>query len=309
MKSWSIPKVFIKVKVFLNKNDRLTSKLYLKGETMYYDMNKMVADEIAGIEIILGAIEKKDSLRQMGNLCGIMTSKGMIYHVRRQENGIRKNVLLGDEFSEDVVRIKQLAFNKELIASLEHNKKILERVDGRFKLYDVQSVDARLRSIYRDTTGLVNKNPGFMSADEWQKQMQTRTSTLPNPEKSHITADGKKARSKSELIIHNLLTHLGIPFKNDVDINLRTESDEKIYKNADFVMPSKRGGYIILEHFGMLDREEYLSRAMHKIRIYGINGYTLNDRLFISSDGFDGSLNVQALRDMIEKLILPKVMF
>ena len=40
----------------------------------------------------------------------------------------------------------------------------------------------------------------------------------------------------------------------------------------------------------------------------GLNGYTLNDRLFISMDGFNGSLNAQALRDMIEKLILPKVM-
>lgn len=276
---------------------------------MYYNMNKIVADEIAVIETILGAVNRKDSFRQNGSLSGNATTKGMIYHVRRIEHGVRKNILLGDEYEDEVVRIKQIAFNKELIASLEHNKKILERVDGKFKLYDAESVDARLRAIYRDTTGLVNKNPGFMSADEWQKQMQTRTSTLPNPEKSHITADGKTARSKSELIIHNLLTHLGIPFKTDVDINLRTESDEKIYKNADFVMPNKKGGYIILEHFGMLDKEEYLSRAMHKIRIYGINGYTLNDRLFISSDGFDGSLNVQALRDMIEKLILPKVMF
>ena len=272
---------------------------------MYYDMNKIVADELAGIKKILGGVDRKNSLQQIGSLYGNATTRGMIYHVRCFENGARRNILLGDEYTDDVVRIKQLAYNKELIASLEHNKKLLERVDGRFKLYDAESVDSRLRPIYRDSTGLVNKNPGFMSRDEWFKEQHK--STLPSSEKNHVTAEGRKVRSKSEIIIHNLLTHLGIPFKNDVDINLRTESDEKIYKNADFVMPCKLGGYIILEHFGMLDKEDYLMRAMHKIRIYGMNGYTLNDRLFISSDGFDGSLNVQALREMVEKLILPKV--
>ena len=272
---------------------------------MYYNMNKIVADEIAGIKAILEGINGEDKLQQIGSLCGNATTKGMVYHLRRFENGSRKNILLGDEYADKVVWIKQIAYNNELIASLEHNKKLLERVDGKFKLYDAESVDARLRSIYRDTTGLVNKNPGFMSSDEWLKQQHS--STLPKAEKAHITAEGKTARSKSELVIHNILTQLNIPFKSDVDINLRTESNEKVYKNADFVMPSKRGGYIILEHLGMLDKEEYLLRAVHKLRIYGMNGYTLNESLFISSDGFDGSLNVQAIRDMIEKLILPKV--
>ena len=272
---------------------------------MYYDMNKIVADELSVVKTILASIDKDDA-SNIGSLCGNVTAKGMIYHIRRHENGMRKNILLGDDYADEVIRIKQQAYNKEFATILEHNKKLLEKVDGKFKPYDAESIDSNLRAIYRDNTGMVNKNPGFMSSDEWLKQQYS--STLPTAEKTHITADGKTARSKSELVIHNILTQLGIPFKNDVDINLRTETGEKVYKNADFVMPGKHGEYIILEHFGMLDSEDYLLRAIHKIRIYGLNGYTLNDRLFISMDGFNVSLNAQALRDMIEKLILPKVM-
>ena len=272
---------------------------------MYYDINKIVAEELSIVKRMLSAIGGKTTIPGGTSLYGNMTAKGMNYHLRCLEDGVRKNILIGGETSDDVIRIKQLFYNKELGSRLGKNMKLLERISGRYLAYDSESVDGALSSIYRDSTGLVNKNPGFMGRDEWLEEQHT--STLPSPEKNHITATGKKVRSKSEIIIHNLLTHMGIPFKNDVDINLRTESDEKIYRNADFVMPCKWGGYIILEHFGMLDKEEYLLRAMHKIRIYGMNGYTLNDRLFISSDGFDGSLNVQALREMIEKLILPKV--
>ena len=273
---------------------------------MYYDINKIIHDELSSISNMLEKIARKTSIRRGISLYGNMTSKGMSYHLRSLEDGVRKNVLLGQETSKDVIGVKQLFYNKELMSRLEKNKKLLERIDGRYLAYDSESIDNALSGIYRDTTGLVNKNPGFMSSEEWLKQQHS--STLPMAEKTHITSEGRRARSKSELIIHGILTQFKIPFKNDVDINLRTESDEKVYKNADFVMPSKKGGYIFLEHLGMLDKEEYLLRAIHKIRIYGLNGYTLNDRLFLSADGFDGSLNVQALSDMIEKVILPKVM-
>ena len=273
---------------------------------MFYDMNKLVADELNVVKHILDEIKGQSDIPRGTSLYGTATTNGTSYHLRYLEGNNRKSRFIGDDTSPDVIRYKQLFYNKELVARLEHNLKLLTRVEGRFLGYDAEYIDAAIGENYRDTTGLVNKNPGFMSTEEWLKEQHT--STLPSPERNHITADGKRVRSKSEVIIHNLLTQLGIPFKNDVDINLRTESNEKIYKNADFVMPCKMGGYIILEHFGMLDKEEYLMRAMHKIRVYGINGYTLNDRLFISSDGFDGSLNVQALREMIEKLVLPKVM-
>ena len=236
---------------------------------------------------------------------GNATTNGMSYHLRYIENDTRKSRFIGGDNSPDVIRIKQLFYNKELATRLEHNQKLLTKVAGKFLEYDAENIDAVIGVNYHDSTGLVNKNPGFMSADEWRSKAYS--STLPVTGKQHITSDGRHVRSKSEIIIHNLLTQMGIPFKNDVDIDLRTESDEKIYKNADFVMLCNKGGYIILEHFGMLDKEDYLMRAMHKMRIYGMNGYTLNDRLFISSDGFDGSINVQSLREMVEKLILPKV--
>ena len=273
---------------------------------MFYDMNKIIADELALSNHMLSEIQGQTDIPRGMSLYGNATTSGLSYHLRYLENGVRKSKNLGDDTSPDVIKIKQLFYNKELASRLEHNMKLLMRVDGRFLQYDSDHIDAALGTSYRDNTGMVNKNPGFMSSDEWLKQQYS--STLPTAEKTHITADGKTARSKSELVLHNILTQLGIPFKNDVDINLRTETGEKVYKNADFVMPGKHGEYIILEHFGMLDSEDYLLRAIHKIRIYGLNGYTLNDRLFISMDGFNGSLNAQALRDMIEKLILPKVM-
>ena len=272
---------------------------------MFYDMNKLIEEELAVVRRMLSEIKGRADVPRGMSLYGTATTNGISYHLRYLEDNSRKCRFIGDDMSPDVIKIKQLFYNKELATRLEHNQKLLQRVEGKFLGYDAEHIDAAIGENYRDTTGLVNKNPGFMSRDEWLEEQHT--STLPSPEKNHITATGTKVRSKSEIIIHNLLTHMGIPFKNDVDINLRTESDEKIYRNADFVMPCKWGGYVILEHFGMLDKEEYLLRAMHKIRIYGMNGYTLNNRLFISSDGFDGSLNVQALREMIEKLILPKV--
>ena len=121
-----------------------------------------------------------------------------------------------------------------------------------------------------------------------------------------MNSKGERVRSKSEVILHDQLTFLGIPFQSDVDISLIDESGAKIHKDADYLIGTIHGKKPVLEHLGMLSNQEYRDKAMKKLELYINNGYTLNKDLFLTADNRDGKINAYATMQLLRRMILPK---
>ena len=75
---------------------------------MYYDINRIISEEIKGIDMLLAALEEYSDEDLKGSLFVRTTSKGIVYHLKEKiQKGKYRSVRLGDERDPEVIRYKQ----------------------------------------------------------------------------------------------------------------------------------------------------------------------------------------------------------
>ncbi len=111
------------------------------------------------------------------------------------------------------------------------------------------------------------------------------------------TDRNERVRSKSELIIANLLTKENVPYRSECPIRLM--GSETVY--PDFTVLNKRlRKEYIWEHFGMMDDPEYAEKAVRKINLYQRNGYFPGENLILTYETSVTPVNTQDLKRIIE---------
>lgn len=290
-----------------------------RGLDMFFDINGIVKIELDSIRAIIDRLELSNQTGNVSSEKGFKdgiegemvclnkrcTSKGDVYDLRIRNKGRRMSKKLGGPDNDEVIKFKQSLFNDKMLKILKEDLKLLRKVEGKFLPYDPDSIDRELKEVYRDRTGLVNKAPGIVDLDEWVK-IDTRNS-YPLSEKSNVTTDGMKTRSKSELIIYGILKGYVLVLKYDMEIKLKDETGQVVTVCPDFVILCSDGSLIIIEHLGMLDDVEYLKNALRRLHLYMINGFRLNENLFLTADYALGKINAQVINEMVRKMILPRV--
>jgi hypothetical protein len=112
----------------------------------------------------------------------------------------------------------------------------------------------------------------------------------------HRSQRGVLVRSKSELIIADMLESLGIPYQYEVDLPY-----DDYHLCPDFTVIRPRDGMVIFwEHFGMTHNEEYLSKMDIKLGRYRNMNIQPWNNLMISYDREDGSLDVGLIRALVD---------
>ena len=233
------------------------------------------------------------------------------YDLVINENGRQKSRNIGGDRSPGVVSFRTQVYNWNLYERLLRDKPVVERLlriaKAKFRRFDPQSIDAQLKPAYIDHTGLVNKNPAFMSDAVWKKTSYRHSSRPVLPGQAYVTSDGTKVRSKGELIIYNVLVFLGVPFRYEEVITMIDENGRKVTRCPDFVIRRPDGREVILEYLGMLSDEKYAADNFEKFMLYWRNGYVLNDTLFYVMDDVNGTLNAEVVADIIRHNIMRAV--
>lgn len=120
--------------------------------------------------------------------------------------------------------------------------------------------------------------------------------------KSYYSTDrGEVFRSKSEMIIANMLREKGIPYRFECPLNLKEpefHSMQTVYPDFTILRISDRQE-IYWEHLGMLDDPDYLARNLRKIRLYEMNGYFPGQNLILSSETAYMPLDTRVIEQMI----------
>jgi hypothetical protein len=110
---------------------------------------------------------------------------------------------------------------------------------------------------------------------------------------------GILVRSKSEVIVADILTSLGASF--EYEQKLPSKSDLNDFKLPDFAV-SFEGDTFYWEHLGMLSVPSYKEAWDRKRQWYEDNGYL--DRVITSEDGADGSIDAAAIERKARHKIL-----
>ena len=153
-------------------------------------------------------------------------------------------------------------FRRKLVLLIEKN------IEPLLQLRSPERSDTRLRNTHMFTLAL--------RSDDVQQ---------PYPETLiHRTQKGVAVRSKSEVVVANILDALEISYAYEQPLHSR--SDSRDFRLPDFTV-SFEGDVYYWEHLGMLSVPSYREAWERKRQWYDDNGYA--DRLIISEDGLDGS--------------------
>lgn len=124
-------------------------------------------------------------------------------------------------------------------------------------------------------------------AKKWQSLEYEKKPFAPDAPEL-FTSRGERVRSKSEIIIADALTRLGIPYRYEYPVELTTENGECRIFHPDFICLNLRTREELLwEHFGMMDDAEYSARAARRLRLYETNQIFPGKNLIISVETSD----------------------
>lgn len=111
---------------------------------------------------------------------------------------------------------------------------------------------------------------------------------------------GVRVRSKSELIIANLLEQYEIPYKYEKPIQLRGLGIVR----PDFICLNKRERKeYVWEHFGMMDNGEYANKNISKVNMYQQNGYFLGENMIASFETSQQPISSRNIKSLIEQYL------
>jgi hypothetical protein len=118
----------------------------------------------------------------------------------------------------------------------------------------------------------------------------------------HRTKNGLMVRSKSEVMIANMLCDNGIDdFLYEERLYLGNT-----YKLPDFTFKDAASGSLIIwEHLGLLGNAGYKASWEEKKKLYEANGFSeKNGNLIVTYDGLEGSIDSQTIQEKIDKYLL-----
>jgi len=168
-------------------------------------------------------------------------------------------------------------FRKKMVLLIERDTSVLER------LRNPQCSDALLRN-----TNMFVLAVRPESVDRYYSEHLI-----------HRTRNGVMVRSKSEVIVADTLTSLGISY--EYEQKLSSVSDPRDFRLPDFTV-SYEGDTFYWEHLGMLSVPSYREQWERKRNWYEKNGYF--SRVITSEDGLDGSIDAEEIERTARKRIL-----
>ena len=116
----------------------------------------------------------------------------------------------------------------------------------------------------------------------------------------YYTRKGERVRSKSEVIIADMLNDLDIPYKYEMPLPVYDGID-KIH--PDFSILKKRTREVVYhEHLGKMDDPEYTDNFINRQKIYQDNGIYLGQKLFLTCETGQTPLKTKDTRDLLIRL-------
>lgn len=181
------------------------------------------------------------------------------------ENGIKKYIP-----KKNIELARSLCYKQYLLSELQDLYTDRKALLGSLKCYkNYESKEKKYfeNEKYREILKHIKstENEEIMA---WRKEPYSRNTYNPGGLKFQ-SISGNILRSKSEVIIDQLLFMNAIPYRYECELKL---GDSVIYPDFTIRHP-KTGEYIFWEHFGMMDSPSYSQKAFSKMQNYCANGY------------------------------------
>lgn len=207
--------------------------------------------------------------------------------------------ITGRYLSKKDVYIAQLLAQKDYDHKiLQACKKELAAIEKYNACYPLNNAEAIYETLHKERQKLILP---ILETDEqfvekWQS-VKYKGKDFDETYPQFYTANGERVRSKSEVIIADLLSRENIPYRYEYPLCL--DNGRIIY--PDFTLLNiKQRKDIYLEHLGKMDDPEYAEKALLKINSYEHNGIFPGENLILTHETLMNPLNQKSLMNKIK---------
>lgn len=246
---------------------------------------------------ILANVEGQLKYPPKGNLC-VSKSHNTFQYYRSEEENPNKRYYLDKSKRNLAVALAQRDYNKKLLKELNAN---LKELDYFINAYKPQSLSACYEKLPQARKNLIK--PIFISDSEyallWQKKEYANKPQ--EPDGTFLTLKKEKVRSKSEIIIANLLKEYAIPYHYEFPVKL---------KNGQFLYPDflclnvQTRQEFYWEHCGKMSDSEYTSCMARRLREFSAAGIIIGKNLLITMETESSPLSTKEVEQIIKTFLI-----
>ncbi len=283
-------------------------------------------ERIEQLEKLLAIKEKALKKAPEGSL-RVSKSHGAVQYYQKINKDEKNGRYLDSAHREVAQKLAQKAYNLKLLPAIKKELALLQAAltkiqevtkGGEIPLVTLEQVNPDSRALI--TTATLTD---AQYAAAWLSQKYKGKPFQPDAQELYA-AGGIRVRSKSEVIIADTLTRLGIPYLYEFPLTLKiggrgagdsrnaggktTEpraqspgSRHSITVYPDFLCLNLRTRQeFIWEHFGLMDDTEYSEKFVQKIHTYGENGILPGKNLIFTTETEKEQLDTRNVEDLIK---------
>lgn len=192
--------------------------------------------------------------------------------------------------------IAQKEYDNKVLLAAKEEYKILKRLMKVYTNKNIETVPEKIAPLKMALVTPVEKSDEKYVA-EWLAQ-EYEPFDYYSEALTYENSKGIKMRSKSEVLISNILDELGIPYLYEKPLKLPNNRTV----GPDFTLLDMRNRQeVYLEHLGMLDNMDYMEKNIRKIGEYEDAGIYRGTRLLITYETKNKQFNVKRIRGMLSE--------
>ena len=258
--------------------------------------NREIAERMKYLDQVIQDKEKEIAKLPRGAIRAVTHGKGFQYYLRKDAKD-NNGIYMPKTELKQAERMIQREYDEKIVKKAKAEKFALERL---YRLYQKGCVDNVYDCLPKGKQVMVTpiRETEEQFLERWRNMKYDRLSFKSDmPE--YYTNRGERVRSKSEVIIANLLDKLQIPYIYEMPLIL----SDGIIVHPDFTLIDTVDRKIIVwEHLGMLDDEGYMNNAITKIRQYEKSGYYVGEQLLLTGESSMKMLDVKAIENKLKHL-------
>jgi len=272
--------------------------LYIKGENHMEQIKKILQERETQLQQLKKEKEKALTKAPEGSLRLCQHGDKIQYYHRNNPKDFN-GVYIKEKDIELAKQLAQKDYDKKVLTSAERE---LGAINKFFLNYPDKSVEEIYENMHEGRKRIIT--PIMETEEQYVQQWQQETyqgKTFPEDTPELYTQKGERVRSKSELIIADMLNKAGIPYRYEYPLYIKGFG--KIY--PDFtVLNIKKRKELFWEHFGMMDDPEYAETAIRKITTYEQNGIYPGEKLILTYETRKNPINQKVVKGMIEHFLI-----
>ena len=257
-------------------------------------MNQIFSCEInERIELLTKTLEKTESRIKslpLGRI-NIKCRGGTTYYYLVGEGRTEKLIKRGDKLVEELL---QKSYLKDVNKAAEKELKVLMKYKEEYPSVLIEDIYDQLSNERKKVVKpIIPTDEQYVA--RWLAEPYTKK-PISDDVPVYVTKKGERVRSKSELIIANLLYDYGIPYKYECPILV---GGEILHPDFTILRLSDRK-IIYYEHCGKMGDPGYVEDMVGRSRKYALEGIFQGDKLFYTFESAKQPLDVRVVNAMIE---------